>query len=40
MNDYEQFLAEQYEIEDEYWEDMAKEEEAEYWINEHKNFGI
>ena len=34
---YEQFLAEQYEIEDEFWKGVYEEIEADYWINENKN---
>ena len=34
---YDCFIAECYEAEDEYWQFIYEENEADYWINENKN---
>lgn len=36
-NEYISFLAECYEAEDEFWEDVFNDMEADYWIDEAKN---
>lgn len=38
MEDYYQFLAEQYEIEDEFWKEMFEDIETDRWVSEMKNF--
>jgi len=37
FKDYDCFIAECYEAEDEFWEDVFNDMEADYWIDEAKN---
>lgn len=37
FEEYDCFIAECYEVEDEFWEDIFKDTEAGYWIDETKN---
>jgi hypothetical protein len=37
FNDYDCFIAECYEAEDEFWKEIYEDSEADYWINENKN---
>lgn len=37
FNEYDKFLAEIYEAEDEFWKEVYEDSEADYWINENKN---
>ena len=37
FEEYDCFIAEYYEAEDEFWEDVFNDMEADYWIDEAKN---
>lgn len=38
FNKYDEFIAEQYQIEDEFFENLIKDREANFWTDYDKNF--